>query len=142
METTISKSEYLKPHHLNHLNEWNDANKGMKFNQELYVKILENKKNNITKPLNHTKMKEFRYFIEYTGDPNKVIVSIQQKHIVVVWWFFTRIEWLNIESHTINPIEYNRYYYIETVLGSIYKNKLKKENTVMHPHIFSNVDES
>lgn len=63
MENTLSKSEYLKPHHLNHLNEWNDANKGMKFNQELYVKILENKKNNITKPLNHTKMKEL--FLPY-----------------------------------------------------------------------------
>lgn len=46
METTpISKSEYLKPHHLNHLNEWNDTSKGMKFNQELYVKILEAKEN-------------------------------------------------------------------------------------------------
>lgn len=41
--TTISKSEYLKPHHLNHLNEWNDTSKGMKFNQELYVKFLETK---------------------------------------------------------------------------------------------------
>ena len=87
-------------------------------------------------------IKEYRYFIEYTVDSNKVIVSIQQKHIVVVWWFFTRIEWLNIESHTINPVEYNRYYYIEYILGSIYNNRLKKENTVMHPHIFSNVDES
>lgn len=140
METTLSKSEYLKPHHLNHLNEWNDANKGMKFNQELYVKILENKKKKYNQTMKT--IKEYRYFIEYTEDPNKVIVSIQQKHIVVVWWFFTRIEWLNIESHTINPVEYNRYYYIEYILGSIYNNRLKKENTVMHTHIFSNVDES
>ena len=85
-------------------------------------------------------IKEYRYFIEYTDDINKVILSIQEKKRFVVWWFFIRTEWLNIESHTINPIETNKYYYICTVLESIYKRKLKKENTVMHSHVFSNVD--
>lgn len=87
-------------------------------------------------------IREYRYFIEYTDDINKVIISIQEKHIVVVWWFFERIEWLNIESHTIDSIETNKYYYIETVLEPIYNKKLKKENTVIHNHIFSNINES
>ena len=140
MKTTpISKSEYLKPHHLNHLNEWNDTSKGMKFNQDLYVKILEEKEN---KPMKQ--IKEYRYFIEYTGDPNKVIVSIQQKKTFVFrfGWRFEFDRWLNIESHTINPMITNKYRFIENVLETCYNEKLKRENTVIHPHIFSNVKES
>lgn len=87
-------------------------------------------------------IKQYRYFIEYTEDPNKVIVSIQEKNTFVTWWFFERIEWLNIYKHEINPIIKKKYSFIESFLEDYYKENIKKENTVMHTHIFSNVKES